>query len=53
MGLQRLILSFLLTGLLLTAPDGTFGQQANFELAEQFTADRMQKLIGDTYLRAN
>lgn len=28
-------------------------QDANFELAEQFTSDRMQKLTGSTFLRAN
>lgn len=28
-------------------------QNANFELAEQFTSDRMQKLTGSTFLRAN
>jgi len=53
MSLLRTTLSLLLTAIILTAPSGLMGQDANFELAEQFTSDRMQNLTGDTFLRAN
>jgi len=53
MSLQRLISSLLLTGILFIAPASLLGQEANFELAEQFTSDRMQNLTSDMFLRAN
>lgn len=34
-------------------PQALSAQEANFDLAEQFTADRMQKLVGSTSLNAN
>src|SRR6056297_2725293 len=53
MSLLRTTLSLLLTAIILTAPSGLMGQDANFELAEQFTSDRMENLTGDTFLRVN
>ena len=49
----RFTLALFSTILFLTAPSTLLGQQANFELAEQFTSERMQNLTGDTFLRAN
>ncbi|MFU8813078.1 MAG: DPP IV N-terminal domain-containing protein [Balneolaceae bacterium] len=51
---QRILRGFLLIlfslGMALTADAQ---QNANFERAEQFTSDRMQKLVGSTFVRTN
>ncbi|WP_445664639.1 DPP IV N-terminal domain-containing protein [Fodinibius sp. AD559] len=43
--LSRTLLLFLF---ILSFATGAFAQQANFEAAEQFTEDRMEKMTGDT-----
>ena len=55
MSLQRLAFSLLIfvTGAIITVPTDLFGQEANFDLAEKFTSERMQNLTGSTFLRAN
>jgi hypothetical protein len=45
--LSRTLLLFLLT---LSFSIGAFAQQANFEAAERFTQDRMEKMTGDTQI---
>ena len=51
--LSLVTFSLLTSFVFLNNPDATYAQEANFELAEQFTSDRVQNLTGDTFLRAN